>query len=91
MHGQSNWAKPNPLLYMIERFAAIEMTGDGGKKLVGVSALHVPRGLEPRVRYLTPIEMSTYRRAAEQSCNVSTRNRIETLPSPDLPDRGISA
>ena len=56
----------------LERFAAIEMIGDAGKKLVGVSALHMLRGLEPRVRRLIPIELSTYRRAAEQRCNVST-------------------
>ena len=52
----TNWTKPNPLPCIIEHFAAIR---DGGKKLVNV-------------RRLTSIEMSTYRRAAEQSCTVST-------------------
>lgn len=73
MHGQSSWTKPNPIPRIIERFAAMDMIGDGGKNF---SALHMLRGLEPRVRHLTPIEMtqmSTYRRAAEQSCNVSDR------------------
>ena len=78
MHGQSNWTKPNLLslrvhdtseervkcVARLERFAAIELIGDAGKNLVGVSALHMPRGLEPRVRRLIPIELSTYHRAA---------------------------
>ena len=78
MHGQSSWTKPNPIPCIIERFAAIDMIGDGGKN---VSALHMLRGLEPRVRHLTPIEMSTYRRAAEQSCKVSDRvTRLNRFP-----------
>lgn len=63
MHGQSSWTKPNPIPRIIERFAAMDMIGDGGKN---VSALHMLRGLEPRVPHLTPIkmtQMSTYRRA----------------------------
>lgn len=34
---------------MIERFDAMEMIGMMGKKKVGVSALHMPQGLELRV------------------------------------------
>ena len=60
-----------------------------GKNLVGVSAVHMPQGLEPRVRRLTPIETSTVVRTVEL-LRKAARSRpcypIETLSSPD---RGI--